>query len=108
MDLGYFTMPLHPPGSNIAQTLDDDLQQMVVLEHEADPGVTEAGLFGRTHSEQILSIQAHRSGRRWLQTAKHVKERAFATTRWSHDRGCLAGSKRQIDIGQNSERTPWR
>jgi len=32
MDLGYFTMPLHPPGSNITQTLDDDLQQMVVLD----------------------------------------------------------------------------
>jgi len=33
MDLGYFTMPLHPPGSNITQTLDDDLQQMVVLDN---------------------------------------------------------------------------
>ena len=32
MELGYFTMPLHPPGSNITQTLDDDLEQMVVLD----------------------------------------------------------------------------
>ena len=32
MEFGYFTMPLHPPGSNITQTLDDDLEQMVVLD----------------------------------------------------------------------------
>ena len=32
MRLGYFTMPLHPPGSNFTQTLQDDLEQMVVLD----------------------------------------------------------------------------
>ena len=32
MELGYFTMPLHPPGSNITQTLDDDLEQLVTLD----------------------------------------------------------------------------
>ena len=32
MDLGYFTMPLHPPGSNITQTLEDDVQQIVALD----------------------------------------------------------------------------
>ena len=32
MDLGYFTMPLHPPGSNITQTLEDDLEQLVTLD----------------------------------------------------------------------------
>ena len=32
MELGYFTMPLHPPGSNITQTLDDDLDQIVTLD----------------------------------------------------------------------------
>ena len=32
MELGYFTMPLHPPGSNITQTLDDDLEQIVTLD----------------------------------------------------------------------------
>ena len=32
MELGYFTMPLHPPGSNAAQTLDDDLEQLVTLD----------------------------------------------------------------------------
>ena len=24
MELGYFTMPLHPPGSNFTKTLDED------------------------------------------------------------------------------------
>ena len=32
MELGYFTMPLHPPGSNLAKTLKDDLDQMVALD----------------------------------------------------------------------------
>ena len=29
MDLGYFTMPLHPPGRLQADTMDDDLDQLV-------------------------------------------------------------------------------
>ena len=32
MRLGYFTMPLHPPGSNFTQTLADDLEQIVTLD----------------------------------------------------------------------------
>jgi alkanesulfonate monooxygenase SsuD/methylene tetrahydromethanopterin reductase-like flavin-dependent oxidoreductase (luciferase family) len=32
MRLGYFTMPLHPPGSDIARTLADDLEQLEVLD----------------------------------------------------------------------------
>ena len=32
MDVGYFAMPLHPPGSNPTQTLDDDLAQIVTLD----------------------------------------------------------------------------
>ena len=28
MRLGFFTMPLHPPGSDVAQTLADDLEQI--------------------------------------------------------------------------------
>ncbi|MGH7263351.1 MAG: LLM class flavin-dependent oxidoreductase [Candidatus Rokuibacteriota bacterium] len=32
MRLGYFTMPLHPPGSDPARTLADDLEQLVTLE----------------------------------------------------------------------------
>ena len=32
MRLGYFTMPLHPPGSNLAETLESDLVQMEVLD----------------------------------------------------------------------------
>jgi alkanesulfonate monooxygenase SsuD/methylene tetrahydromethanopterin reductase-like flavin-dependent oxidoreductase (luciferase family) len=32
MQLGYFTMPLHPPGSDIAQTLESDLMQMEILD----------------------------------------------------------------------------
>ncbi len=39
MELGYFTMPLHPPGSNITQTLADDLEQIVTLD---ELGYTEA------------------------------------------------------------------
>lgn len=32
MELGYFTMPLHPPGSDAAQTLNDDLEQLITLD----------------------------------------------------------------------------
>jgi alkanesulfonate monooxygenase SsuD/methylene tetrahydromethanopterin reductase-like flavin-dependent oxidoreductase (luciferase family) len=32
MELGYFTMPLHPPGSDLTQTLSDDLDQIVTLD----------------------------------------------------------------------------
>ena len=32
MQLGYFNMPLHPPGSDLAQTLADDLAQLVELD----------------------------------------------------------------------------
>ena len=32
MELGYFTMPLHPPGSDITKTLEDDLDQIVTLD----------------------------------------------------------------------------
>ncbi|MAG36941.1 MAG: hypothetical protein CL878_11960 [Dehalococcoidia bacterium] len=32
MALGFFTMPLHPPGSDITKTLDDDLAQIVKLD----------------------------------------------------------------------------
>ena len=29
MELGYFSMPLHPLGSDITKTLDEDLEQKV-------------------------------------------------------------------------------
>ena len=32
MRLGYFAMPLHPPGSDPAQTMDDDLAQLATLD----------------------------------------------------------------------------
>ena len=32
MRLGYFAMPLHPPGADPAQTMDDDLEQLVTLD----------------------------------------------------------------------------
>jgi alkanesulfonate monooxygenase SsuD/methylene tetrahydromethanopterin reductase-like flavin-dependent oxidoreductase (luciferase family) len=32
MRLGFFTMPLHPPGSDVAQTLADDLSQLELLD----------------------------------------------------------------------------
>ena len=32
MEVGFFTMPLHPPGSDYTKTLDDDLEQLVVLD----------------------------------------------------------------------------
>ncbi|MBT5893885.1 MAG: LLM class flavin-dependent oxidoreductase, partial [Chloroflexi bacterium] len=32
MELGFFTMPLHPPGANIADTLEADLKQLVYLD----------------------------------------------------------------------------
>ena len=32
MELGFFTMPLHPPGSDTTKTLDHDIDQMITLD----------------------------------------------------------------------------
>ena len=32
MRLGYFAMPLHPPGADPAQTMDEDLEQLATLD----------------------------------------------------------------------------
>ena len=32
MELGYFAMPLHPPGSDFTQTIRDDMEQIVLLD----------------------------------------------------------------------------
>src|SRR5262249_20101360 len=32
MHLGYFAMPLHPPGADPAQTMDEDLEQLAILD----------------------------------------------------------------------------
>ena len=32
MNLGFFTMPLHPPGSDVTETLSNDLEQLVTLD----------------------------------------------------------------------------
>ena len=32
MKLGYFTMPLHPPGSDFTWTLESDLEQIITLD----------------------------------------------------------------------------
>jgi limonene 1,2-monooxygenase len=32
LEIGYFTMPLHPAGSNLTETLDADLEQLVFLD----------------------------------------------------------------------------
>lgn len=32
MQVGYFTMPLHPPGSDFTRTLNDDIEQIVILD----------------------------------------------------------------------------
>ena len=48
MELGFFTMPLHPPGSDITKTLDDDLAQIVKLD---ELGYTEAWIGEHYTSE---------------------------------------------------------
>ena len=32
MEIGFFTMPLHPAGSDLTETLDSDLDQIVTLD----------------------------------------------------------------------------
>lgn len=48
MQLGYFTMPLHPPGADHADTLDMDLDQIVALE---ELGFVEAWIGEHISSE---------------------------------------------------------
>src|SRR5262245_33935958 len=47
MRLGYFTMPLHPPGSDPARTLADDLEQLRLLD---ELGCAEAWIGGHLTS----------------------------------------------------------
>ena len=54
MDVGYFTMPLHPPGSNLTKTLEDDLEQIVTLDRL---GYTEAWI-GEHFTAQWENIPA--------------------------------------------------
>jgi hypothetical protein len=32
LEIGFFTMPLHPAGSDLTETLDADLEQLVILD----------------------------------------------------------------------------
>ena len=32
MEVGFFTMPLHPPGSDFTKTVQDDLEQITILD----------------------------------------------------------------------------
>lgn len=52
MELGYFTMPLHPPGANLTQTMDDDMEQIVTLD---ELGYTEAWI-GEHHTFEWENI----------------------------------------------------
>lgn len=43
MEYGYFTMPLHPPDSDYTQTLDEDLEQIIVLDRSPKPLIATRG-----------------------------------------------------------------
>ena len=60
MELGFFTMPLHPPGSDLTQTLRDDLEQIVTL---GRLGYKEAWVKGGDGS--VPSGTAYRSIQLW-------------------------------------------
>ena len=72
MEVGYFTMPLHPPGSDITKTLDDDLDQIVTLDRlgykEAWIGAALHGYVGEHLFAQAFYCQSlgrdreHRAG----------------------------------------------
>ena len=48
MELGFFTMPLHPPGADFAQTVESDIDQLVKLD---DLGYKEAWIGEHFTSE---------------------------------------------------------
>ena len=62
MKVGYFTMPLHPPGSNITETLESDLQQIILLDQlgysEAWIGEHHSGGFEIISSPEIFIAAA--------------------------------------------------
>ena len=64
MRCGYFTMPLHPPGSSPSQTMADDLDQLVALERL---GFEEAWIGEHFTSvwENVPSARTCSSPRRW-------------------------------------------
>jgi alkanesulfonate monooxygenase SsuD/methylene tetrahydromethanopterin reductase-like flavin-dependent oxidoreductase (luciferase family) len=62
MELGLFTMPLHPPGANLTQTLKDDLDQIVKLDElgysEAWIGEHFTAVWENIPSPELLIAQA--------------------------------------------------
>ena len=94
MQLGFFNMPLHPPGSDLAKTLADDLEQLVVLD---SMGYVEAWIGEHFTSEwenipapDLLIAQA-------LSVTKQIKFGTGVTNVPNHNPFYLAHRIAQLD-----------
>jgi len=98
--LGFFSMPLHPPGTDFTQSLDSDLEQIITLDelgyHEAWLGehftsvwenipAPDLVIFGHGHNERIDApdgIAVYEGAIRWFQ--KRFPRVEFLFCQWHH------------------------
>ena len=113
MELGYFTMPLHPPGSNFAQTLQDDLEQLVLLDRlgykEAWIGEHFTSVWENIPCPDLFIAQA-------LARTSQIKLGTGVSCLPNHNPLMLAQRIAQLDqmargalpLGDRLRRLPWR
>ena len=80
----------------------------MILKDEPHFLVPERGQILVGERERIPPIERHGAGRRRLQGAEDIQQRAFARARWPDDRNGLALIERQRNAGQNRQRTARR
>ncbi|MCH7907917.1 MAG: LLM class flavin-dependent oxidoreductase, partial [Chloroflexi bacterium] len=94
MDLGFFTMPLHPPGANMTETLKSDLHQIVKLDElgysEAWIGEHFTAQWENIPSPELFIAQA-------LALTKNIKLGTGVTCMPNHDPFVLAHRIAQLD-----------
>ena len=94
MELGLFTMPLHPPGSNLTETLKADLDQIVKLDElgysEAWIGEHFTSLWENIPSPELLIAQA-------IPLTKQIRLGTGVSCMPNHDPFVLAHRIAQLD-----------
>jgi hypothetical protein len=75
----------------------------VVLEHEPDPLVAERRLVPLVQPVRIDVVERHRAGRRRLERAEDVEQRALAAARRPHDGDGVAALQLERRAAQDRE-----
>ena len=74
---------------------------MVILENKTNLSIAKLRLAGCIQGEGIAPIKLNSAGRWAIQCPQDVKQRTFATSRWTGHRQGIASLHRQIQISKN-------